>query len=203
MPATTLGLSSEERTMFVVEEYKALREEILTAIRAQLDVLRFGTAVLVVLLSTAGAAVKERPLPAAIAFLFAPAVSAMTLTMWSAEMFRMMRAAVYIHALEDNLRTLANEEVVLGWEHKAHRKEDPDVEATHTWTIRIGFALVSFASLGFGEYLLWHGEAHADSAVRIVLTAGAVAATLASMGVLAKMAYDRHKLCRPYRTAKW
>ena len=158
---------------------------------------------LVVLLSTAGAAVKDRPLPAAIAFLFVPAVSAMTLTMWSAEMFRMMRAAVYIHTLENDLRTLANGEVVLGWEHKAHRKEDPDVEAAHTWTIRIGFALVSFASLGFGEYLLWHGDADADSAVRIALTAGAAAATLASIGVLAKMAYQRYKLCRPYRTATW
>jgi hypothetical protein len=203
MPATPLDLSSEQRTTFVVEEYKALREEILTAIRAQLDVLRFGTAVLVVLLSAAGAAVKERPLLAAVAFVFVPAVSAMTLTMWSAEMFRMMRAAVYIHTLEDDLRTLANGKVVLAWEHTAHRTQDPDVEAAHAWTIRIGFAVVSLASLGFGMYLLWHGDAHAGSAVRIALTVGAAAATIASMGVLLKMAHDRYKLCEPYRTAKW
>lgn len=205
MPAATPHLSWEQRTTFVLEEYKALREEVLTAIRAQLDILRFGTFVLVVLLSAAGAAVKQRPLLAAVGFLFTPAVSAMTLTMWSAEVFRMMRAAVYIHTLEENLRALANGEVVLGWEHKAHRSEDPDVEATHTWTIRIGFAVVSLASLGFGMYLLWYGEGrnHAPSSIRIVLTAGAVVAALVSMGVLVKMAYDRHKLCRPYRTAEW
>lgn len=199
----TLRLSSEEWATFVTEEYKALRDEILTAVRAQLDILRFGTAVLVVLLSAAGAAVKERPLPAAIAFLFVPAVSAMTLTMWSAEMFRMMRAAVYILKLEDKLKALANDEVVLGWEHWAHRKEDPDVEAAHTWTIRIAFGAVSFVSLGFGLYLLWWGDTRAGSSLRIALTAGAVAATLASIGVLAKMAHDRYRLCLPYRMVTW
>jgi hypothetical protein len=60
-------------------------------------------------------------------------------------------------------------------------------------------------SLGFGWYLLWYGEArgHAPSSLRIALTASAVVAALASMGVLARMAYQRHKLCRPYRTARW
>jgi hypothetical protein len=127
----------------------------------------------------------------------------MPLTMWSAEVFRMMRAAVYIHELEESLKTLAGGDVVLGWEHKAHREEDPDVETTHAWTIRIGFYLVSLASIGFGEYLLWSGNADTRSSVKIGLTAIAAVAALVSLAVLVTMAWKRHVLCTPYREAEW
>lgn len=201
VPATALDLSSEQRTTFVVEEYKALREEILTAIRAQIDILRFGSAALALLLAAGGAATDNRPLLAGIIFvLFAPTVGATTLIMWSNEVFRMMRAAAFVFRLEDRLKSAVGT-AVLRWEHEAHKPKDPDVERIHRWTIRIAFGVISIGSIVFGEYLLF-GPADTDLWGSIAL-ATVVVEVSAAAAVLKQMDREIKRLLNPYQKPAW
>jgi hypothetical protein len=197
MSATTLSrLTPEERLSFEMEQFKALRDEILTAIRGQVDILRFGSAILTLLLATAGAGTENRPILRALIFtLFAPTVAWMTLIMWSSEVFRMMRAAVFIHGVEEQL--LEDDAGHLGWEHWAHKPGEPDIEQTHTWTIRVMFGLIAAGSIAYGEYVLF-GVANVTQWVSIGLTLVVAATVVSSIVVLWRMDHELNRLCKVY-----
>lgn len=88
-----------------LEEYKALRAEILTTMQTQQSTLTIGTAALGII--AAGAFnLWDEPFVATILFLgVAPFLSMLVLTIWIGEVTRMMRAGSYLQQFEATIHT--------------------------------------------------------------------------------------------------
>lgn len=143
-----------------LEEYRALRAEIVATLETQYATLTFGTAA-VGLLVGFGFNAWDEAFVAQIAFLGAvPAVAYLVLVIWMGELTRMMRAGDYLAELECRI----NEEVravdrpdALGWETFLRKEAEEGKTAQHRWHYRaiIGmYQLLAIASIAVGMHRL-------------------------------------------------
>jgi hypothetical protein len=103
-----------------MEEYRTLRQEILTAIGAQHTSLGFGAGTLGILIATGfNIASENHRLTAAILGFLVPLASVVTLTVWLSEIARMLRAGSWLRGLERRVNRALGDRV-LGWEEWAH-----------------------------------------------------------------------------------
>ena len=109
----------------IVEEYKSLRQEALSAREAQLSVLRFGVAILGVV---AGVAVTEREddvLSGILLGAVAPFIVLFTLEVWVAEVERSVRAGAFIASIERRVaKYFPDDSAPMGWENWLRRRRD-------------------------------------------------------------------------------
>ena len=114
-----------------LEEYKALRAEVLTAMQMQYTTLTFGTATIGVLFGFGANVWKAKePLAAEIVFLAAvPILAYLVLVIWMGELTRMIRAGAYVAFLEVRINRAVGERA-LGWETFLHGRDDADETRT-------------------------------------------------------------------------
>lgn len=145
--------------MFVVmEEYKALRAESLTAIQMQQSVLRFGVAVLGIVLAT-GINVWGKFILSEFIFLFlAPTISYLLIVVWIGEVERMVRAGAFLARIEEKVNTVFNHtQKALEWESWLRTKKNgktPQVIWNYLAILSI-FLSISLASIVLGIYKVY------------------------------------------------
>jgi hypothetical protein len=149
-----------------LEEYKALRAEILTTMQTQQSTLTIGTAALGVIAAGAFNLWKEA-FVATILFLFvAPFLSKLVLTIWIGEVTRMMRAGRYLHEFETAVHREMPEfpDWVMKWETRL-READPASPITrwerhYEWNylaIILMYWSIGVASIVLGAWRAAHG----------------------------------------------
>lgn len=110
----------------VLEEYNTLRAESLAALEAQLNVVRFGVALVGVLIAL-GVQLRDRGyLGGMVLTLFEPMVVLFTISYWLGEVERSTRAGAFVAAIECKYnRRLPDNWTALGWENylRANLKE--------------------------------------------------------------------------------
>ena len=164
-----------------LEEYRALRGEIVATMQTQDGGLRLGVAAIGVV-SAAGFNVWDTTAAASLIFLaVVPFVSAVVLTVWMGEVSRMMRAGSHIQRIEQFIHeqnpTLPDP--VMTWET---RLRDPlsDItrwERQYEWNyhaIVLLFWSIGIASIGVGSYRAIWGAEPLDNRHAVVAVAGAV-----------------------------
>jgi hypothetical protein len=149
-----------------VNEYNALREEILTTMGTQDGTLRFGAATVGIVL-TGGFNVWDDLLPAALVFLVVvPFLCMMVLIVWLGEVTRMMRAGKHVENLERAFEAFSfPPRPVMRWERNLR---DPNAENTrwarhYEWNylaIVLMFWLLGVVSIAGGVYrAVWAKDA--------------------------------------------
>jgi hypothetical protein len=172
-----------------LEEYRALRGEILTTMQTQDGGLRFGVAVIGIV-SAAGFNMWDDTVPATLIFLAViPFVSAVVLTVWMGEVARMMRAGKHIERLEAVFKASFPDlpSPVMRWETNLR---DPHSDITrwerhYEWNyhaIVLIFWSIGVAAIGAGVYRGVWGKHPLANTAAVSAAAGFVAA--ASLGVL-------------------
>ena len=162
-----------------LEEYRALRGEIVATMETQDGGLRFGVAALGIV-SAAGFNVWDDTAAAALIFLaVVPFVSAVVLTVWMGEVSRMMRAGSHIHRLEQFIQEQnpGLPEPVMRWETRLRdpRSEITRWERQYEWNyhaIVILFWSIGIASIGAGTYRALWGEKPLGNTAAVVVVAG-------------------------------
>ena len=89
-----------------IEEYKALRMEILNSIKLQYLTVQIGLTAIGVLLVLLSTFLNKKYLPQIFLLILTPAASYITLFLWMGEVERMVRAGIYIHSREKYMSTL-------------------------------------------------------------------------------------------------
>lgn len=164
-----------------LEEYRALRAEIVATMQTQDGGLRLGVAAIGVV-SAAGFNVWDDTAAAALIFLAViPFVSAVVLTVWMGEVSRMMRAGSHIHRLERCIHEMTPglPDPIMTWET---RLRDPLSNITrwerqYEWNyqaIVLLFWSIGIASIGVGTYRAIWGVDPLATAPAVVGVAGAV-----------------------------
>jgi hypothetical protein len=172
-----------------LEEYKALRAEVLTTMQTQQGTLTFGTAA-VGILAAGGFNVWKDELAATLVFLLAlPLLSKLVVVIWMGEVVRMMRAGRHLQELEVRFASAYPEVLELGpvmrWETSLR---DPEAQLLwrrhYEWNyaaIVLLFWLIAVTSVGLGVYRGTHGGLLIDNAY-VWLIGGAIL-TLTLIGV--------------------
>lgn len=164
-----------------LEEYRALRDEIVATMQTQDGGLRLGVAAIGVV-SAAGFNVWGDTAAAAFIFLaVVPFVSAVVLTVWMGEVSRMMRAGSHIHRLElfIHAQNPGLPDPVMTWET---RLRDPlsDItrwERQYEWNyhaIVLLFWSIGIAAIGAGAYRAIWGADPLQNTHAVLAVAGAV-----------------------------
>ncbi|ODS36129.1 hypothetical protein BEH94_01855 [Candidatus Altiarchaeales archaeon WOR_SM1_SCG] len=109
----------------IMEEYKSLREESLTAMQTQQSILRFGTATLGIVLA-AGLNLWEKSLLPEFVFLFLiPLLSYLVIIIWVGEVERMIRAGTFLAQLEKKVnKAFGGKPEALTWESWLRTKQN-------------------------------------------------------------------------------
>jgi hypothetical protein len=176
-----------------LEEYRALRSEILTTMQTQQSTLTLGTAAIGIIVAR-GFNVWSDPAVAAILFLFVtPFVCKLVLTIWMGEVTRMMRAGGHIHDFEHlvhaNVPNLP--QAVFNWETRL-RAQDPNSRVTrwqrhYEWNylaIVLMYWLIAVASIAVGWYrATWGTDDVSDTTISLV-AAVTVASTVLGLALL-------------------
>ena len=145
--------------MFIVmEEYKTVRAESLTAIQMQQSVLSFGVAVLGIVLAT-GINVWGKIILSEFIFLFlAPTISYLLIVVWMGEVERMVRAGAFLVRIEEKVNTVFDHtQKALEWESWLHTKENgktPQIIWNYLAILSI-FLSISSASIVMGIYKVY------------------------------------------------
>lgn len=158
-PAALPAVLSDERSRFAVEvlmeEYKALRQEVVTSITAQAQLLTFGWAAVGVL-TVAGTSLRDRSaLSSMLVFLgLLPVVCYLGLQMWLGEVIRMLRVGAHLRRLERrvNRHVRLDGDPLLSWETWAHERDQANVERTHLRWVGSSYLLVAGGAIAFGYY---------------------------------------------------
>ncbi len=169
----------------VIEEYKTLRAESLTAIQTQQAVIRYGLAIVGVLVATALNTWDKLVLSAAVFLVFLPIVCYLILMIWMGEVARMMRVGRYLYGLEKRINEFLNGQVTLRnsrkrgsavqddensqrpvnslpalyWETSLRdlSKKDGTPQLTWSYLAILGILLFfAIASIVFGNYRIWN-----------------------------------------------
>ena len=162
-----------------VQEYNALREEILTTMGTQDGTLRFAAATVGIVL-TGGFSVWKHTVPATLIFLVVvPYLCTMVLIVWMGEVTRMMRAGKHISLLEEvfEKRVAGVPEPVMRWERNLR---DPSAENTrwarhYEWNylaIILMFWSLGVVSVAAGVYRAIWGEDPLASQRAVWIAAG-------------------------------
>lgn len=167
-----------------IEEYNAMRGEILTTMATQDGTLRFATATVGIVLA-AGFNLWAKDSPAAtLVFLgVVPALCAMGLIVWLGEVARMMRASDHLFRLEELFACkLGPPEPVMRWETKLRDSSDgtPQWQGRYVWNyqaIVLTFWFLGVGSVGAGVYRA-QGETRVWIAGAVILLAMALGLVL-------------------------
>jgi hypothetical protein len=183
-----------------LEEYRTLRQEVMTSMGTQQSILSFGTAALGILLAGAFN-VFNQPLPAALIFLlFVPLLSHLILVLWMTEVVRMLRAGYFLARVEAKIDEQMDSDELLSWERWAHARpspaEDPeDIRLVLRDVDRQSFQLVAgmllsiaLAGIAIGNYEITRFESG-----RMELLAALNLVVLAASVVLGRKALQIHQ----------
>jgi hypothetical protein len=155
----------------VLEEYKSLRAEAVTARDAQLSVLRIGVALIAGLIALGATLRNEEFLGGLLLSVIVPILVILTLELWIGEIQRSVRAGAFVAAIEHRLALLFAEKDLdppLAWETWLRNKSDASGIAVTSQQqkdslvrslVISGFLfLVAGGSCGLGLHFLWHHE---------------------------------------------
>lgn len=102
---------------FVLEEYKALRQEVITSLSSQQQILAFGSATIALVIGPGLELWSRSELALVIVFaLFIPALSAMVIIIWFGEVLRMVRAGDALADVETKVNAAG---MAAGWHEPA------------------------------------------------------------------------------------
>jgi hypothetical protein len=155
----------------IIEEYKALRAEILLCLERRITIISYGLAAVGVLVGAGIAAVYyDKIVLAALVFLgVLPVTAVYVLDIWLAETRRARRASRYNWYLEKKLAAIMSatpSHLPLEWEARLRVPGTNGLFFEH-YTRTVGyFALLAAASFGIGVYVLL-GEAPAQLVVSL------------------------------------
>jgi hypothetical protein len=142
-----------------LEEYKALRAEVLTTFQTQHTTLTWGTAALGVLIGL-GFNAWDEAFVAEFTFLGAvPAIAYLILIIWMGELTRMMRVGEYLKELEARINaSLRPDGDALGWETFLRKeRETPGKTGHRRWNYRaiiLVYQLLAVAAIAIGFHRL-------------------------------------------------
>lgn len=142
-----------------LEEYRAIRDEIIKSIEVQQMVLNFALGAVSVLL-LAAFNVDVPGVTVALLILVVPTMAGLAVLMWLSEVARMMRAGLFLHTAERKINTRF-EDAPLSWEKWAHGRDErppeldclPDVEGLQFKLVIPAFGLLAVASIAIGAAL--------------------------------------------------
>lgn len=114
---TTPAFGPDDWLKVLLEEYKALRAEIVAALQLQQQVVAFGVTVLAGVSAVSAAILKDDPLAAMLVGSLSPAIALALLLVWLGELERMVRAGTWVALLERRVGLLFPDlPSPLGWE---------------------------------------------------------------------------------------
>ena len=146
----------------VLQEYQAIRAEILASLQTQQSALAFGTATIGILAAAAVNVWKDKIVPEMVFLGAIPTLTYFVLVIWMGEVARMLRAGGFMLQLENRVNGYFSHKGVarpLEWETRMRGKvpRDPDRRPMYVWNYRAIiwlFLLLSVASICIGTYRL-------------------------------------------------
>jgi hypothetical protein len=160
----------------VMHEYDAIRQEVVTTLTNQVSTLSFGAATVGLLVAAGAALWDDAELLSGLLLLFVvPSVCFLTLAIYSGELVRLMRAGLFLNALENCVnraqrrdqeaeRPDPDPEAVLIWEQwRSIRFKLGDVDALNRTAIVCVFILLAIGFMLMGWWRL-HTMGQADPA---------------------------------------
>ena len=141
----------------VMHEYDAIRGEVLTTLTNQVSTLSFGAATVGLLVAAAAALWDDAELLSGLLLLFAvPSICFLTLTIYSGELVRLMRAGLFLNTLENCVNEAKpHYEPVLIWEQwKSIRTRPRDVDRLNRAAIVCVFVLLALGFMIMGWWRL-------------------------------------------------
>ncbi len=182
---------------FDLEQYRALRAEVLRSVEDGNQILAFGLTAIGAAV-TAGYATSEALAGFAIFSVVVPVLSQLVLSMWFAAQERIARASHFLTGVEERLRAAMGvpEAQFVGWE-KWLRSPNATKKTRHLWAPEYSgialFLFVSAASLVYPQVSL---ETPCDVAVRVAWgVAGLVGSALIVRGLPSRVKNWRLWLC--------
>ena len=136
-----------ERVDFDLEEYRALRSEIIQSMDDGNQIVAFGLAAVGLVLG-AGLSSKETLLGFLVLSFFLPIITALVLSMWFAAQERIARASHYLSGVETRIKAACRDEGSISWEAWL-RSPRSDGQYQHFWSTQqagIGLFVVIMAS---------------------------------------------------------
>jgi hypothetical protein len=158
----------------LIEEYKTLREEVLTAMTLQQAVIRYSVATIGALL-VVGFSLFEKTYSQYIFFGLVPLASYFGLTVWMGEVGRMMRAGKAVASLENKINTLFDDGSLMTWESYL-RSSEWGISKQMDWNYLAIIALhlgAAVSSVWFGLVNVWD-KYSADRLLTIALSQSAL-----------------------------
>lgn len=155
----------------VLEEYKSLRHEAVTARDAQLSVLRLAVPLLGALIGLGVTLKAEGVLGGFLLAILVPAIVVLTLEMWVGEIQRSVRAGSVVAAIEQRLAEVYSEHRFgppMGWERwlrssapplwptSRMRSQQQRESVGHVLVISGFLLFIAFGSCALGLHFLWH-----------------------------------------------
>lgn len=141
----------------VLEQYRAMRVEVLAALQSQQSSLSFGSATLGILIAGGAQVWTGEDVLAGVVFgLLIPTVSGLVATMFLSEQLRLLRAGFFLATLEEVINGRLREPPPQ-WEHwlAFGCPSKKDVERVQRWAILAVFALVAVGSAVAGFVRTW------------------------------------------------
>jgi hypothetical protein len=177
--STTRKGNCVERVDFDLEEYRALRSEIIQSMDDGNQIMAFGLAAVGLVLG-AGLSSKDTLLGFLVLSFFLPVFTALVLSMWFAAQERIARASHYLSGVEARIKSVFRGEGSVSWEAWL-RTPGPDGHSQHFWsTEQAGIGL-------FGVIIAFSilmGLAAGGSGVGAKLKGSVVAASVVISGTL-------------------
>jgi len=140
----------------VIEEYKSISEERLTALQTHQSTLGFGTAILGFLFVTGLNLWDKFLLPEFLFLFFTPAIIYLIIIVWVGELKRLVRACIFLAMIEEKVnKELINKPKALSWQSWVRIKQDGNVENLiigNYRAIACIFLLISLSSIILGIY---------------------------------------------------
>jgi hypothetical protein len=180
----------------VLEEYKSLRTEAVTARGAQLSVLRLAVPLLAALIGLGVTLRKDTVVGGLLLGVAVPVIVALTFEMWIGEIQRSVRAGSVVAAIERRLGELFKDVEFgrpMGWEQwlrelaepvfgkRQPRSQQQRESVFSAMVISVFLFLVAIVSFGLGLHFLWHN----DEEPVMYVTAGVIGVGLALLFVRA------------------
>jgi len=142
----------------VLQEYQAIRAEILASLQTQQSALAFGTATIGILAAAAVNVWKDKIVPEMVFLGAIPTLTYFVLVIWMGEVARMLRAGGFMLQLENRVNGYFSHKGVarpLEWETRMRGKvpRDPDRRPMYVWNYRAimwMFFALSLASICIG-----------------------------------------------------
>ena len=150
------GTHMENWITIVLEEYKTLRAESLTAMKNQQSILSFGTAAFGIMIAGGFNSWDKSFFPGIMFLVFCPIICHIVLVIWMGELTRMMRAGFYLTLIEKRINEAFKDKPdLLNWENwlRTQTKDGKTPQLKWNYFAIIGyFFALSIASLVIGNY---------------------------------------------------